>query len=94
VESDRFDDVEFRMIEEPSPPPRRPRRRGLVAAGAVLTACALGLGGSALADSNNPAASRPAAKPSFHDTSFRHHGGCHHGDRYRSHDSAPTSTGL
>ena len=87
MEPDRFDDVAFRMIEEPSPGPRRSRRRGFVAAGAVLAACGLGLGGSALADSSNPA---PRA-PSFHDASFRHHGGCHHGGRW-SRDAAPSST--
>jgi hypothetical protein len=85
VEPDRFDDVDFRMIEEPAPGPRRPRRRGMVAAGAVLVACGLGLGGSALADSNNAAAPAPA---SFH--SFGHSGGCHHG-LHRSHDAAPSS---
>lgn len=88
MEPDRFDDVDFRMIEEPSPAPRRPRRRGMVAAGAVLIACGLSLGGSALADSGRPAASAPA---SFHDTSFRQHGGCHHG-LHRSPDAAPSST--
>lgn len=88
MEPDRFDDVDFRMIEEPSPAPRRPRRRGMVAAGAVLIACGLGLGGSALADSGNPAGPAPA---SFHDTSFRPHGGCHHGAA-RSRDAAPSAT--
>ena len=88
MEPGRFDDVDFRMIEEPSPGPRRRRRRGMVAAGAVLVACGLGLGGSALADSNRSAAPAPA---SFHDTSFRHHGGCHHG-LHRSRDAAPSST--
>jgi hypothetical protein len=86
VEPDRFDDVDFQMIEEPSPGPRRPRRRGMVAAGAVLVACGLGLGGSALADSNNAASPGPA---SFH--SSGHRGGCHHG-LHRSHDAAPSST--
>jgi hypothetical protein len=86
VDSDRFDDVEFRIIEAPSPEPRRSRRRGFVALGAVLLTCGLGLGGSALADSKSPATS-----PSLHDASFPHHGGCHHGGA-RSRDAAPSST--
>jgi hypothetical protein len=71
VESDRFDDVDFRMIEAPSPGPPRRGRRGLIAVAAVLATCGLGLGGSAFADSRESAA--PAAKPHF-----GHHGGCHH----------------
>ena len=88
MEPDRFDDVDFRMIEEPSPGPRRPRRRGMVAAGAVLVACGLGLGGSAFADSNHSAARAPV---SFHDSSLRQHGGCHHG-LHQSRDAAKSST--
>jgi hypothetical protein len=85
VESDRFDDVDFRMIEAPTPPPRCPRRRGLVAAGAVLVACGLGLGASAFADSGSP----PAAKPSLvGDKQLRHHGGCHHGFRHQPDSSS------
>ena len=86
MDSHRVDDVEFRIIEAPSPEPRRSPRRGFVAVAAVLVTCGLGLGGSALANSKQPAAS-----PSFHDSSYRQHGGCHHGGA-RSHDAAPNST--
>jgi hypothetical protein len=87
VESDRFDDVDFRMIEEPGPPPRR-RHRGLAVLGGLFVAGALALGASALAAPDEPVA--PAAKPASFDSSshWRHHG-CHHGrsQRDRGQDS-------
>ena len=46
---DRFDDVEYEIVESP-PPPRR-RRWPLVALGAVLATGALAAGASALAPS-------------------------------------------
>ena len=50
MERDRFDDVEFRVIERPDPPRRPPRvRRGVLALGAgLLAAGALAAGASAL----------------------------------------------
>jgi hypothetical protein len=50
VEHDRFDDVEFRVMERPDPPRRPPRiRRWVLAlAGGVLAAGALAAGASAL----------------------------------------------
>jgi hypothetical protein len=36
MEPDRFDDVAFRMIEEPEPPKPGPRRRAVVATAASL----------------------------------------------------------
>jgi hypothetical protein len=53
MEPDRFDDVGFRILESPEPPPRPPRRRSrwaLAAVAAVLTAGALAAGASALTD--------------------------------------------
>jgi hypothetical protein len=49
VGPDRFDDVDFRMLEQPEPP-RRPRlRRWMLAPlGAILVAGALAAGASAL----------------------------------------------
>jgi hypothetical protein len=49
VEPDRFDDVAFRMLEEPEPP-RRPRLRRwtLTALSAVLAAGSFATGASAL----------------------------------------------
>jgi hypothetical protein len=87
VESDRFDDVDFRMIERPEPRPRR-RRRGLAVAGGLLVAGALALGASALASPDEP--TPPAATPSFagqHHHHYRGGHGCHHGDgRFRGSD--------
>jgi hypothetical protein len=50
VEPDRFDDVEFRVMERPDPPRRPPRVRrwALALAGGVLAAGALAAGASAL----------------------------------------------
>jgi hypothetical protein len=50
VEPERFDDVEFRVVEGPDPPRRPPRiRRGVLALGAgLLAAGALAAGASAL----------------------------------------------
>ena len=56
MEPDRFDDVEFRVLESPEPPPRPPRRRrrhgrwAIAAAVSVVTAGALAAGASALTD--------------------------------------------
>jgi hypothetical protein len=55
MEPDRFDDVEFRVLESPEPPPRPPRRRrhgrwAIAAAVSVVTAGALAAAASALTD--------------------------------------------
>ena len=57
MEPDRFDDVEFRVLESPEPPPRPPRSRrrrhgrwAIAAAVSVVTAGALAAGASALTD--------------------------------------------
>jgi hypothetical protein len=91
---DRFDDVEFRIVEAPEPAPRR-RRRGFAVVAAVLVAGGLAAGASALASSDEPAAT-PAAKPTkvFHtsdgDRSLRRGHGCRHGGkRDHSRRSAP-----
>ena len=85
---DRFDDVDYDILESPEPAPRR-RRRGLVALGAVIVAAGLGLGASALASDNEPAAPQTPAKA----TKFegRHHHGCKHG---RHHGGDTESLGL
>ena len=56
---DRFDDVEFRIVETPEPAPRR-RRRGLAALATLLVAGGLAAGASALASSGDEPASRAA----------------------------------
>jgi hypothetical protein len=54
MEPDRFDDVDFRLLEEHEPPRREPRRRRrlvVVAAAAVMGAGGLAAGASALTGS-------------------------------------------
>ena len=63
MEPDRFDDVEFRVVERPDPPRRPPRiRRGALALGAgLLAAGALAAGASALSGGENQQARDTAA---------------------------------
>jgi hypothetical protein len=63
---DRFDDVEFRVLESPEPPPRPPRRRrghrwAVVLTLMAFTAGALAAGASAFTDSAQAPASKKAA---------------------------------
>jgi hypothetical protein len=70
VEPDRFDDVEFRILESPEPPPRRPRRRrrwalalvvsGLMVGGLAAGASALTGGSHEKAPTATPRLSRSA----------------------------------
>jgi ferric-dicitrate binding protein FerR (iron transport regulator) len=66
MEPDRFDDVEFRVLEspEPLPQPSRPRRRHRWAVALTLTAFtagALAAGASAFTDSAQAPATKKAA---------------------------------
>jgi hypothetical protein len=79
MEPDRFEDVAFRMIEEPDQRPPRHRRRWVAAlAGSVLAAGALAAGASALTGGDE------AAPPAKHRIEHRrgdwmgssHHHGC------------------
>ena len=89
---DRFDDVGYDILESPEPGPR-PRRRGVVALGAVIVAAGLGLGASALASDDEPAAPRTPAKSS--ELKARHHHGCRHGHgRHRDRGGDTESLGL
>ena len=57
MEPDRFDDVEYHVLEEPEPPRREPRRRrrlAVVAATALFAAGGLAAGASALTGSGEP----------------------------------------
>jgi hypothetical protein len=84
MEPDRFDDVEFRVLESPEPPPRPPRRRrrrrhGRLAIALTLTAFtagALAAGASAFTDSAEaPATTKSAVKAhgySANDCPFKH----------------------
>jgi hypothetical protein len=66
VERDRFDDVEFRVMEHPDPPRRPPRKRRwvLAVAGGVLAAGALAAGASALGGGEDrQARETPPPKP-------------------------------
>jgi hypothetical protein len=82
---DRFDDVEFKIVEAPEPAPRR-RRRGVAVIAAVLVAGGLAAGASALASPDEPTAA-PSAKPNAirtfdGDRSLRRgHHGCRRGEK-------------
>jgi hypothetical protein len=75
MEQDRFDDVEFRILESPEPPPRPPRRRrrrrSVVALTiSAITALALAAGASALTDRAEAPASKKAAVSRSAESSF------------------------
>ena len=72
---DRFDDVEYEIVESPEPPRRR--RWPAVAVAAVLATGALAAGASALTTSGDDAATRPA-KPAASKSS---EGWTHYGDK-------------
>src|SRR3954447_8030152 len=75
-----FEDVSYRIEEEPEPP-RRPRRRGALAIAAVaalLCAGAVAAGASALTGSSD-AGKAPAATQSREFHSFARDGRRHHG---------------
>ena len=76
---DRFDDVEYEILETPQPAPRR--RRGVALVASAIVAGGLALGASALASSDDPEPAAPAApSKATHFDGSRHHG-CHKGDR-------------
>jgi hypothetical protein len=86
VEPDRFDDVDFSILEAPEPAPRR-RRRGLAVAAGLVAAAGLAAGATALAsqgDSTPP----PAAAPTI-SISHGHRGGLclREGGRHHSRQS-------
>ena len=90
---DRFDDVEFRIIDTPEPRPRRRGRWLAAGVGAVLVAGALAAGASALTGGEDPPPQVPAKQPGadrlYHHRFMNHHGGCHRGERsHRSRDAA------
>jgi hypothetical protein len=80
---DRFDDVEFRIIDAPEPRPRRGRRWAAAGAATVLAVGALAAGASALTggDDTPPAAAPPTKDTQQFHHRFGHRGhGCHHHD--------------
>jgi anti-sigma factor RsiW len=82
---DRFDDVETRIVEEPSPPPRAPRRLGPAALALVAAAAltgSLAAGASALT-STAQAPTRAVEKTVQQHYGGRHHGLCHKGEGRR-----------
>jgi hypothetical protein len=85
VEPDRFEDVAFRMLEQPEPPRRRPRLRRWMLGGvaAAMAAGALAAGASALTSGDpapTPAPKGDGSVPQspdyrgFRDCDRKHHG--------------------
>src|SRR3954466_4840084 len=81
MDPDRFDDVSFRIEEDPEPPrrPRRVKRAAVVVTVAALGVGALAAGASALTDSAKPAKASSAAQQERHFMRFQHSGRHHHG---------------
>ena len=80
---DRFDDVEFKILEEPEP--RRPRRRSPRFASFVTVTVAAGLfAASALASADEPPAAKTPSKAGKFEGRYHHgckKGGGRHHDR-------------
>ena len=76
---DRFDDVEFRILEEPER--RRPRNRARLVSLVTLTVATGLFATSALAFTDEPVAPQAPAKASKFEK--RGHHGCKRGDRHR-----------
>ena len=97
MEPDRFDDVEFRVLESPEPqrrPPRRRRRRhgrwAIALAVSGVTALALAAGASALTDRAEAPTAKPGQARSLHNgawKSFSRHD-CHRGEGRHTFDDA------
>ena len=93
MDSDRFDDVEFKILDAPEPAPRR-RRRGRVALATLVVAAGLAAGASALASSDEPTKTdTPRAHPAgFHKSDGMRDGrrgdGCRRGGK-RHHSRRP-----
>jgi hypothetical protein len=86
---DRFDDVEFRILDEPEP--RRPRRRTKFASVVSVTVAAGLFATSALAFTDKPAAPQAPAKATKSEK--RGHGDCHRGG-WRHHDRGSDTEAL
>ena len=87
---DRFDDVDFKILEEPEP---AKRRRGPRFASVVTVTVAAGLfAASALANPDAPTVRQAPSKAS----SFKagHHHGCKKGGRHHDRGGASESLGL
>ena len=91
---DRFDDVETRIVEEPSEPPRqtRPRRVGpavLAVTAAVALTGSLAAGASALT-STAQAPTRAVEKTAQKQHWGKRHGLCNKGEGHRRSAAAPS----
>ena len=79
---DRFDDVEFRILEEPEPPRRRPRSGKRLASLVTVTLAAGLFATSAFAFTDEPVAPQTPAKASKFEK--RGHHDCKRGERHRN----------
>src|SRR3954469_24196680 len=101
MDQDRFDDVEFRVLESPEPPPRPPRRRrhgrmAVALAVAGVTALALAAGASALTDRAEAPTAKPGQARSLQKgawSSFGRHE-CHRGKGLHRRDQAPDASAF
>ena len=87
---DRFDDVEFKILEEPAP--RRPRRRTKLASVVTVSVAAGLFATSALAFTDKPAAPQAPAKATKFDK--RGHDGCDRGGRHHRDRGGDSSLSL
>jgi hypothetical protein len=78
---DRFDDVEFRILEEPEPPRRHPRSGKRLASLVTVTLAAALFATSAFAFTDEPVAPQTPAKASKFEK--RGHHDCKRGERHR-----------
>jgi hypothetical protein len=97
VEPDRFDDVEFRILESPEPPPRRPRRHrrwalALVVSGLMVGGLAAGASALTAGGEKAPAATPRLSRSAESGVTFtRRDHPCHHWQRQRPPDSSSGS---
>jgi hypothetical protein len=80
---DRFDDVETRIVEEPTAPVRRPQRQRRIGPAALAVVAAAALLGSLAAGASALTSTAQAPTRTVEKTVQGHHGLCHEGEGHR-----------